>query len=201
MKLVKSLIAVAVAACAMNANAALTFSQAAAAGPVSGGPLTFQPGAINTVANATGSVTNVRTTPLGLGATDPYSVISIGGSATLSFSTAASSFSFLWGSPDLGNVIDIVTTDFGTVSKNGNDLLTLAGISTAQQGVNANTRVFTITGTGGTLINSITFKSSNIAFEVATAPIPEPETYALMLAGLGAVGFMARRRRSAQASA
>ena len=28
----------------------------------------------------------------------------------------------------------------------------------------------------------------------ATAPIPEPETYALLLAGLGAVGFMSRRR-------
>jgi hypothetical protein len=29
-----------------------------------------------------------------------------------------------------------------------------------------------------------------------TAPIPEPETYALMLAGLGLVGWMAKRRKA-----
>lgn len=33
------------------------------------------------------------------------------------------------------------------------------------------------------------------SFVVATAPVPEPETYALMLAGLGVIGFMASRRK------
>lgn len=33
--------------------------------------------------------------------------------------------------------------------------------------------------------------------EMVNPPIPEPETYALMLAGLGLVGFMARRRKQA----
>ena len=33
------------------------------------------------------------------------------------------------------------------------------------------------------------------AIGVVTTPVPEPETYALFLAGLGAMGFMAKRRR------
>ena len=34
-----------------------------------------------------------------------------------------------------------------------------------------------------------------IASAVATAPVPEPETYALLGAGLGVIGFLASRRR------
>jgi hypothetical protein len=37
-----------------------------------------------------------------------------------------------------------------------------------------------------------------VKFAPAVQPIPEPETYALMLAGLTAVGFVARRRKSAR---
>ena len=38
---------------------------------------------------------------------------------------------------------------------------------------------------------------ANGFYQVSVPLIPEPSTYALMLAGLGLVGFMARRRRSA----
>lgn len=37
--------------------------------------------------------------------------------------------------------------------------------------------------------------SANVAV-AAVAAVPEPETYALLLAGLGAIGFVARRRRN-----
>ncbi len=42
-----------------------------------------------------------------------------------------------------------------------------------------------------------TFFVGNVANPVT--PVPEPETYALMLAGLGVVGFMARRRKNRDA--
>jgi hypothetical protein len=45
-------------------------------------------------------------------------------------------------------------------------------------------------GQGGSTAWSYTITINQVA-----APIPEPETYALMLAGLGALGFVARRRK------
>lgn len=40
--------------------------------------------------------------------------------------------------------------------------------------------------------NYTTFTTNAVS---AIAAVPEPETYAMMLAGLGLVGFAARRRR------
>jgi choice-of-anchor A domain-containing protein len=43
------------------------------------------------------------------------------------------------------------------------------------------------------------FKPVNVAGYMSTSPVPEPETYAMLLAGLGLIGFTARRRKLAAA--
>lgn len=62
----------------------------------------------------------------------------------------------------------------------------------------------------GQQISSVTFNATNdiLAFDDLrfgnsagnpTSPVPEPETYAMMLAGLGLMGAIARRRKAKQA--
>lgn len=43
--------------------------------------------------------------------------------------------------------------------------------------------------------NGWTSFDTELAFQLIYAPVPEPETYAMMLAGLGLFGLMARRRK------
>jgi hypothetical protein len=61
----------------------------------------------------------------------------------------------------------------------------------------ANVQSLTINleGLYGPEINGV----DNIALRAGVAPVPEPQTYALMLAGLAAVAFAARRRRAGSA--
>jgi hypothetical protein len=91
--------------------------------------------------------------------------------------------------------------DFGTITLAGpagsfsfakilSDPFELWTISTGA--LSAGSYSLTLTGTNSPAIATY---SGNIAL----APVPEPEAYAMMLAGLGVIGFVAIRRRSDKA--
>jgi hypothetical protein len=184
-KLLKFVGSIAVFVTATHASAALTFMDTAV-GPGDYAAPTFTTATPALAYTATDSVSGVRLAPLG--ALD-YLIVTAGGSATVDLG-GVSSYSFLWGSPDTFNSISILTSA-GTQTFTGIDFATTFGL--AANGNNANTRWVTLMGTDETL-DSITFDSDGVAFEVAmTTPVPEPETYALLLAGVMIVFYVGRR--------
>jgi hypothetical protein len=84
-----------------------------------------------------------------------------------------------------------VFTDVGTLSLfsgAGAVHANLAGTATSEfNGTSGNTKSLSVTAFNG---------YANVTYTYAQ-PVPEPETYAMLLAGLGLVGAIARRRKSA----
>lgn len=112
--------------------------------------------------------------------------------------TGVSYFGFLWGSPDGSGWNSLRFY-------NGNTQIgpTLDGSSVLipPNGNQQFSSYFNVFAGAGEVITRVQFGATQNAFEtdnhafIAAAPIPEPETYAMLLAGLGLLGFHARRRK------
>ncbi len=143
------------------------------------------------------SVENKYTAPVG--GSDSFWSVGISpdeqdGPGVLTFAQGVSYVGFLWGSPDSYNNV----TFFG---QSNNVIKTFAGdqvTSTLGRGskyfnfyADATESVAKVVFSSSTYFGNA-FETDNFAYSVSA--VPEPESYAMMLAGLGLMGFIARRR-------
>ena len=194
----------------MPAQAAISVSSVDGTDPYSGpaalfdfdsGPIAEWNGAI-----FTDSVSGGRAQPLG--STGGYASVGVttnGGSVNpamfdLSGFDSITEISFLWGSIDTYNTIEFLDGDGMSLGiYTGGS----AGIAPANgnQTDGASNRVvtFTIDGATSTELAALKFSSDNNSFEfdnlnVVSGAVPEPATWAMMIAGFGLVGGAMRRR-------
>ena len=113
--------------------------------------------------------------------------------AVMTFLNGTSFLGLLWGSPDTYNTLTIRDNN------NVDYVFTTTSLGfPVQNGDQSFNQYVQFVASAGTMISSVTFASSVDAFEstqFTVTPIPEPETYALMLAGLAALGFVSKRRK------
>lgn len=126
-----------------------------------------------------------------------------GNTSTLTFTSPVDYVSFLWGSPDTYNLL---TVNSASGSQTFDTSGTHAGATSLSfSSDNGNQSFSQYVQFASTGITSLVFTNEPgiDAFETANfsvlAPVPEPETYALMLAGFGVLGWLSRRRRNGQA--
>jgi hypothetical protein len=210
MKLSRSLLALSAIAFSLGAHAAAT-------GSLGGGTGTFLtlsgPGTTGSGGTLSGADTATITGGTVYSADESFAATPVGaidtflaagpppsneGPATVTFGTGLKYISFLWGSPDLYNILTVKSSD-GT---SGSFTVTSLGFGVTD-GNQSFSQYVQFVAAAGTTITSLIFNNTpdKNAFEVANfsvTPVPEPETYALILAGLGAMVFITRRRRNNQ---
>ena len=120
------------------------------------------------------------------------------GPGNVNFATPVSYFGFLWGSPDTYNQVSFYDGNLLLGTFNG------SAIHAPPDGDQSYARYFNALAGSGEVITRVMFTSGSNAFETdnhaVISAIPEPESYAMLLAGLGLLGFVMRRRKRKEAA-
>ena len=164
------------------------------AGTAAGVGFTYTDGALYNP--SVSPITNITARPIG--STDNFWSIGTSpapqtGPGVATFTAPLSYYGFLWGSVDQYNKVEFYSG------------ATLVGSFTPPPPANGDqgaSKYFNAYAGAGQQFTTIKFYSTGNAFETdnhAVIAVPEPETYAMLLAGLGLMGTIVRRRNKSKA--
>lgn len=160
------------------------------------------------------NVTSVAGAPVSATFAIPDFTITVNPGYALSGALLASLGNIIYSQAGAGATTSMTAT--GSVSIDGGPVTTLPSSPLSQTVINANLGYFadstsvplagfssfavtgasiTLSASGGSFASIGAQPQNKLKFEFTANAVPEPETYALMLAGLGLVGLIARRRQ------
>lgn len=200
MKFNRSALFLSILALCGAAHANVTGSLGGNGGPIlSLSPAGLNGGAVATLSGGTTYVNDMPFADIPKGTVTEFLAVGpqAGQPATLTFTGPVTFLSFLWGSPDLYNMLTVNSTG-------ASQLFTASGLGFAvTNGDQSFSQYVQFTAAPGSFITSLSFTNAPAqdAFEVANfsvTPVPEAPNLALLVAGLGAIGVVARRRQIAR---
>ena len=128
--------------------------------------------------------------------TGNYAAVRAGGSYQVNFQ-ATDVFSVVIGSLDTFNSLELLFADATSTLYQGGQIINGLSFPNGNQISGLSNGRVTYSNAGGPSIVGVIFSSGGNSFEFdnLAAAIPEPGTWAMMLAGFGAMGVAMRRRR------
>lgn len=155
---------------------------------------------VQNVSNSSGAIIPLSDSVAGPGNSGRYMSVKGGGWAEIMLpGSGVAGFAIEWGSLDAYNKLIIST------GVPGNDIVLIPGTSyllgtgsNGNQFLPSTNGTLRVVGTAGEVFTKLRLQSTSNSFEVdnlAIKPVPEAGTWAMMFAGLGAVGFAVRRKK------